>query len=56
MSMEDINVYQKILVKYQKDIMSKINYLGLNEDEKRGVLIGITLLADIQAEMFLGED
>lgn len=53
--MDEINVYQKILIKYQSDMAKKILYGGFDESEKRGALISLSLLAELQANFLLGD-
>lgn len=53
--MEEINVYQKILVKLQSDITRKILYGGFDEAEKRGAMISLNVLAELQEKILTGD-
>lgn len=53
--MGEINVYQKILVKFQNDITRKILYGGFDEAEKRGAMISLNVLAELQDKFLTGD-
>lgn len=53
--MDEINVYQKILVKFQGEIARKILYGGFDEAEKRGAMISLNVLAELQEKILTGD-
>lgn len=54
--MDEINVYQKILVKLQYKITQKVFYGGFDDAEKRGLLVTLDILSEFQEKYLVGDE